>query len=253
MLFFYRPTIVPELGEEAKNWTTVCNLHLDMNPWGYMDEDNEKSGSRGKRATDEKRGVIEARDQLNYEKIGDWISENNRVIKADGLSVQGLINLADNYAEDGGFQCVPGFHHQFEDFFKSKQPTKSSGRGPNNSMSMSKLADSSYDFDRQNELNGAGIRISMRPGSLLIWDQRLPHGSLSNYSTRFRSAQFLKMFPRRLVNYKRGKYRSQVLLDFIKTAKRSERVPGSQTLVNNQNDPLEITDIGRKIFGLDSR
>ena len=29
------------------------------------------------------------------------------------ISVQGLINLADNRPEDGGFQIVPGFHKNF--------------------------------------------------------------------------------------------------------------------------------------------
>ena len=32
------------------------------------------------------------------------------------LHVQGLINLADNRAEDGGFHIVPGFHKVFSEW-----------------------------------------------------------------------------------------------------------------------------------------
>ena len=32
------------------------------------------------------------------------------------LNVQGLVNLADNREEDGGFQIVPGFHKVFSEW-----------------------------------------------------------------------------------------------------------------------------------------
>lgn len=47
-------------------------------------------------------------------------------------------------------------------------------------------------------------RIAMREGSVLIWDQRVLHGTSPNYSTKCRLAQYLKAGPRDLT-YCKGK------------------------------------------------
>jgi len=71
-----------------------------------------------------------------------------------------------------------------------------------------------------------------------VWSQCLPHGSLPNMSDRIRSAQFLKMFPERLLGGKdsaRAKARAIVMNQKIKKAERIGFV---------------LTDIGRQVFGL---
>ena len=49
-------------------------------------------------------------NKLKYERENDFIVENNEVgvMKDNKLHCQGLINLIDNRAEDGGFILVPG-------------------------------------------------------------------------------------------------------------------------------------------------
>ena len=38
-------------------------------------------------------------------------------------------------------------------------------------------------------------RVTMRAGSMVVWDSIMPHGSAPNDSNRIRFAQFIKMFP----------------------------------------------------------
>ena len=50
--------------------------------------------------------------ELSNTRDGDWIIENNEpgCAEVSERHVQGVVNLADNRAEDGGFWLVPGFH-----------------------------------------------------------------------------------------------------------------------------------------------
>ncbi|CAF5180762.1 unnamed protein product, partial [Rotaria magnacalcarata] len=85
--------------KEHPERSTMTNLHLDMNPWLYIDqEDNSEQ--------------LKVLGELNYDSDDDWITENNEpgCSKVGELHVQGLVNLADNLEEDGGFWLVPGFH-----------------------------------------------------------------------------------------------------------------------------------------------
>jgi len=70
----------------------------------------------------------------------------------------------------------------------------------------------------------------MKAGSLLVWEQKTPHGSAPNNSNQMRMAQFLKMlhpFP----NTERGNARA----NFLK-----KKVAESG---------VEMTELGEKLFG----
>ncbi|MEM7533730.1 MAG: phytanoyl-CoA dioxygenase family protein [Chloroflexota bacterium] len=88
--------------------------------------------------------------------------------------VQGVLFLADTDADQGGFQCAPGFHHKVADWVKA-QPEGSSLR-PNPD-----------EFDIQT--------IPGKAGDLLIWHSLLPHGNSRNHSTQPRLAQYITMSP----------------------------------------------------------
>ena len=51
----------------------------------------------------------------------------------------------------------------------------------------------------------------MRAGSLLIWDQRVVHGSSPNHSHKFRVAQFIRAFQESSVSSSRFEARSAYL------------------------------------------
>ena len=89
--------------------------------------------------------------------------------------VQGVLSLVDTTPDQGGFQCVPGFHRRIDDWIA----TQPAGRDP--------FRPDTAGMDVQ--------RIPMRAGDLLIWDSRLPHGTAPNLSDRPRLAQYISMFP----------------------------------------------------------
>ncbi|CAF3688229.1 unnamed protein product, partial [Rotaria sp. Silwood1] len=96
--------------KEHPERATMTNLHLDMNPWSYFeDKDNSEQ--------------FEVLNQLRYRSASDWITENNEpgCAAIGELHVQGLVNLADNQEEDGGFWLVPGFHKYLEQWTHEHQ------------------------------------------------------------------------------------------------------------------------------------
>jgi len=109
-----------EIYKDFQNYRSHYNIHLDMNPWRFLDADYQ----------------TECEKELNklcYIKVESFIGENNHIgsifhnsgyqnlseFSEDNINkiarrhIQGLVNFADNLEEDGGFQLVPGFHKNF--------------------------------------------------------------------------------------------------------------------------------------------
>jgi ectoine hydroxylase-related dioxygenase (phytanoyl-CoA dioxygenase family) len=166
--------------QDMKSWETKENLHLDLNPWTFYT------------------GVTSL-DQLTYDNLRDFSKEINGVVQATGPHVQGILALNDNRAEDGGTVLVPGFQKCFRQWQKSLGPMSkylhsiddSSGR-----LVWRGKGAGSYIFSKNDQLHKYKQRVTMRAGSLLIWDQRVVHGSAHNNSENFRIAQFIKAFRR---------------------------------------------------------
>jgi len=203
----FRPTVNINFSNgmrNEKNFETKTNLHLDMNPWNYI---NNSSFCQ------------EELDKLNYNTVNHFIVENNYPIKSEGLSIQGSISLMDNKEEDGGFVTVPGFHKVFEEYFSDKEQTNDN---------------SSFIFKVKDFVQNHKIRISMRAGSIVLWDQRMAHGSTPNRSNQMRSAQFFRAFKKSTVSTKRGKDRKNSLI----------------ALLNKIQGPIEMTETSLKVFDL---
>lgn len=91
------------------------------------------------------------------------------------FATQAILYLTDTPGEQGAFTCVPGFQHRIEAWLASLPP----GTDP-----------------RQQDLHALGSKpIAGRAGDLVIWDQRLPHGSRPNRGTRPRIVQYINMYP----------------------------------------------------------
>lgn len=90
---FFRPTkgvMINGKKVDKPHWKTIPNIHLDMNPWLYYD--NEKKNKY-------ENGVFDSYDNLEL-----FCVEYNQYGKASDniLKLQALINLIDNRVEDGG-------------------------------------------------------------------------------------------------------------------------------------------------------
>jgi hypothetical protein len=94
------------------------------------------------------------------------------------FGVQGILYLTDTAADQGAFQCVPGFHTELPKWLAELPP----GTSP-----------------RDHRVIGAlpAVPIAGRAGDLVIWHHALPHGSSPNRSTRPRVAQYINMSPSR--------------------------------------------------------
>lgn len=204
----FRPTrdVIFSTGtKDMKEWETRDNLHLDMNPWLYLDGSDEPQQNL---------------DRLRYDKLSNHIVENNQVRKKDGLTLQAVLNLEDNPSECGGFIIVPGFHKHFEAYFS----LVGGSRGV-----------ASHSFAKNSELfTKRAIRIPMRRGSIVIWNQLMPHGSKHNASNRWRAAQFVRMYPRSTLVPARAKARA------ICVQKQLFRLP---------TGTVDVTPLGMQVFG----
>ena len=87
---------------------------------------------------------------------------------------QGILYLTDTPAEQGAFQCVPGFHRRFEAWLAS----------------LPKGAD-----PRTQDLSAEAVRIAGNAGDMVIWHGALPHGASANRGTRPRLVQYIAYHP----------------------------------------------------------
>lgn len=91
------------------------------------------------------------------------------------FGLQGILYLTDTPAQQGAFQCVPGFHHRFDEWLSALPP----GADPH-----------AQDLDALGPLPIAG-----QAGDLIIWHHALPHGPTPNKGERPRIVQYLSMYP----------------------------------------------------------
>lgn len=208
---FYRPTqiIKDGLPVEKGAWKTAYkfpNLHLDFHPLGYEDPEF----------------ITDKREGLTYDTVKDFIAENNYYCKYDGLQIQAIINVLNNSDEDGGFQCVPNFPTMYDEWFSGaefREKDTTSGKY------LFEQHDMKYLVDKQ--------RISVPRGAMILWNNKMAHGSCPNNSQRPRCCIFLKMYPKEIMSKERYDKRRTALSKILA-----------------KSDFTEISDIGKTVFGL---
>ena len=143
--------------------------------------------------------------------------------------VQGVLYLTDTAADQGGFQCVPGFPRRFAEWVRT-QPADRDPRFP--------------------DLTGLEVRsIPGRAGDLLIWNSLLPHGNGENTSARPRLAQYISMFPAQRGDERERRERV--------AAWREQRPAGGwpgdpRGWEQRYGRRAALSDLGRRLLGLDA-
>ena len=140
------------------------------------------------------------------------------------LRVQGVLCLTDTSEDQGGFQCVPGFHRQLEEWAET-QPTD---RDPN-----------------RPDLTGLTIKpIAAKAGDLIIWHVALLHGNGRNMTDRPRLAQYITMVPAEEDNEELRQIRIERW--------RGHSTPGDPRRLEEKYDRApELTDLGKRLLGLE--
>lgn len=143
------------------------------------------------------------------------------------FGVQGVLYLTDTSEDQGGFQCVPGFHNMFADWVK----TQPADRNP-----------------RQPDLTGLTVKsIAGKAGDLVIWHRLLAHGNGHNRSDRPRLAQYITMSP---VNDPDEETR-QARIQAWRECRAMPNWPGDPRGWEQQHQsPAELTELGQKLLGL---
>eukprot|EP01034_Spumella_vulgaris_P023233 gene23233-29435_t len=168
----YRSTVFPEESGvlNGKDFTTGRrNVHLDLNPWWWLEASQD---------------IIVGADSLQYTDPQDFIKENNLVVSSMGNHCQIVMNFLDNREEDGGTLVVPQFHRHLTAWTEQ------------NKQSRRPLPWVEFSPSAEEELLSKAHRVTMRAGSVLIWNQTLAHGTAPNESTHCRMAQYMKAFSR---------------------------------------------------------
>jgi len=208
----FRPTKASPTAEIERSMQSMYNIHLDMNPWHYVFAEN----------SDHSHQVL---DSLKYKSNQDFITENNEpgCLKQFELNIQCLVNLADNHKEDGGFQVIPGFHHHLADFVQHSKDTLGKRFGTRSTFIILPV---------DQPLHKNALRVTARAGSMVIWDQRVAHGSAPNCSHNARYAQFFKIFYSNI------------------SPSRAERRSAAVKRELAKVGFTEVTPLGEKLFGL---
>ena len=144
------------------------------------------------------------------------------------FGVQGVLYLTDTAEDQGGFQCVPGFHNAFAEWVK----TQPSDRNP-----------------RQPDLTGLEVKsIAGKAGDLVIWHRLLAHGNGHNRADKPRLAQYITMSPAREDNEQTRQQRIQAWRE----RRPMPNWPGDLRDWEHQHQaPAQLTDLGKKLLGLE--
>lgn len=170
-----------------------------------------------------------ARPEWDYDGFVHW--DIDTTLDPLPKVIQGVLYLTDTTEDQGGFQCVPGFHKRFGEWVKS-QPADRDPRRP--------------------DLSGLRVKpIAGKAGDLIIWDALLPHGNGRNRSTQPRLAQYITMYPAREQNEEERRLRIQAWQERLPP--RGKAFPGDpRELEQKSGQPAQLTDLGRRLLGLNS-
>jgi ectoine hydroxylase-related dioxygenase (phytanoyl-CoA dioxygenase family) len=160
--------------------------------------------------------------------------------------VQCILNFSDNLDEDGGTLVVPGFHRMAEKWTQENIQL----RKPLPWVTFA--SDSSgQPLAVEQELLSRAVRVSMREGSVLMWNQIVAHGTRPNYSSRCRTAQFLKAFSRSLA-FRDTNIQGSEDLHISHSCGRLYRRSQSLRQQLMKSGAIEIVSpLGQMMFGLD--
>ncbi len=144
-----------------------------------------------------------------------------------GFSLQGLVYLTDTTTDQGAFMCVPGIFRDLPAYLE---------------------AHAADDDRRHPRVDDADlVRVAGGKGSLVVFSRLMPHTSDVNHSSQHRFVQYVTMS--RADESERARvvreWRERLLPDW------AIRQAISEGKTREAGEPAQLTDLGRKLVGLD--
>ncbi len=184
--------------------------------WVSLDRANMKPPGRADKPDWQNKGMIHWDTDTSEEKVP--------------FGVQGVLYLTDTAENQGGFQCVPGFHNRFQEWVKT-QPKDRNPRHP--------------------DMTGIEVKsISGKAGDLVIWHRLLAHGNGHNRSDKPRMAQYISMSPAP----GRGTREEdrQERIQAWQECRPTPHWPGDpRDWEHRHQEPAVLTNLGKKLLGLE--
>ncbi|MBD3648976.1 MAG: phytanoyl-CoA dioxygenase family protein [Pseudomonadales bacterium] len=144
------------------------------------------------------------------------------------LGIQGLVYLVDTEPDQGAFCCVPSIYRNL-DVWREQHRDDDDRRRPD--VSESDL-----------------MPVGAKAGSLVLWHRLMPHTSSLNRSAQHRFVQYVAMLPAG-----NEAQRRQQVKDYEEKMPPAwairQQVPGQQ--MPEPGEPAQLTELGRKLVGLD--
>jgi hypothetical protein len=148
------------------------------------------------------------------------------------LKCGGVLCLADTSADQGGFQCVPGSHRRVAQIVAEIPP----GRP----LRLPEVP------------AGEIVPIPGNAGDLIIWNVGLLHSSSRNRTDRPRVAQYVTMVPEHYVPEAERQERIEHWRHNTPPYNEQGFVADPRGIEQAKGAPAQLTDLGRRLLGLDA-
>ena len=170
--------------------------------------------------------------------------------------IQGLLALTDTlFKNEGGFECVPGFHNEFNDWVSRRGAISSTGESTEAPCKGEYTPLRPGPLEESDKSNDASVlrrveHIPLRKGDLLFWDNRLPHANaFKNLKGTSREVIYVSFLPDVEVN---RKFALEQLRRFALSERPSDMwVEGESRVVENAMKVDDLNELGRKLMFVD--
>ena len=147
------------------------------------------------------------------------------------VRTQGILALDDCTVNDGGFQCVPGFHNIMKSVWIEQMGEDRIKSG---------IMGHRYQFKKEDPVIEYITKCPIRKGSFLVWNSKLPHNNFPNDSDHGRNNQYIKY----------ARYDDPAVKP-VKFGETQIGAWGIWPISMELPDEVELNDITRRIYGID--
>jgi len=187
-------------------------------------------------------GIINGKEMKEW-KCEDWHhTDLNPHFLPPTLTLQGFVVLSDTTEDQGSLHVIPGWQKDIQkwasDHPKLEKP-KSQCLCP---------------FKDQRVIETRTKKLAFKAGDLLIFDSRLVHGSYANQTERFRSFVYVtyKENEEGREETRQGRIKSYMSGKAPALSPSGHPTPQADFQTNVKYIPPQLTDLGKKLLGLES-
>jgi len=106
------------------------------------------------------------------------------------IQLQGLLTLTKQDENSGGFCCIPNFHLKIADWAEKNKEL----------LNQNANFDDIYYFQKNTKEYEDIVKLEAPAGSLIIWDDRIPHSNYPNNNEHFRIVEYMNYYRASQIN-----------------------------------------------------